>query len=1169
MEQVPVEMESSDSSDNVLNPNKINEETANIVDESDCKLPFASQLVSPRTITGSANVLNKGAIDWGYHGLMAYGSNSTIFVIDTRNVQIVQSLDLHKSIVKKILWVSCVETKSDGNPSIQLISGDASGHIVHWDITTATALSVLQDSNKPILGMEWVPGLENELMLAALHSPYFLVIWDIRKQTKLWKKSFTDTLLSFNFDPFNGSRIAFLCPDCILFVDDFQIGKIPSTNGRKFYISSPRLDSTSEDSLKGRDRLKRLMKGLVVGETRPKPDEAMTITECLQLTYHKSLRHHLLLLYPRDVILIDLHINQTIGIIPIERTMSPLIQVCTTRQRDVLYCLHESGSISVKIRRRNNNNITPSPIDSVADSPNIDFGSYSSDMFVCYDHKCQSEMIRQMKGSKVLGLSVDPITEKHVGLFLSSGKVVFLELELTGNEDTPRMSLSEIVTPFMPAKSNFRLLPTSVLSNVNGQITIVKMCPPVTVKNVQHFLPILGVGTSTGFLYIYNLSDGTVYKELAIHSFPIRGLEWTGLKSVITFAYGDGAKVKNEVYMTDIWTGHSIPIRSEKTLENPISILKVSPLRKFFVIVIKEGPFEMWDLHTLTLLRTMSKKFPFVVALEWSPIHSVKSIQSKKKDTELGRDGRPFVREHLVFSDTESKLYHFNVEEDGIKDGIKIPPESGVGMVTSIAFKANQIVQGDSDGSLSMWDLKARSSKQVNTNRGAIRYLRFAPGKTNLKLIILYADGLDIANLKQNTYEKISHLKWGRENGRIVDVDWANANYPVIATEDGWIRVLDISLTKSSSTIQQYQFKDVIRCPSLLPPKLLSKIHFLLCTQYWKLVPSYEVFTVKDGISEQDLPNVNAQLKLLNLGSGFAGLNIAEKCLRVSRALGDWYGVDLWTVAIYYLEVAVAEKNSSKEQAVSMKSETVSMDLKRTNKYPHIEPLDTCYDYLADPFSYQKLQLERVSVHEWKRGDYKHTQNVVEKLVLLGEMDRAVQLLLETDIDNPNYYSDAIKACLVATIQKTGAAQSTIKLVATNLIANGKIWEGVQLLCLIGKGLDGCRYLVSYGMWESAVWLAKSVLAPAETLEVMIKYADQLVAKGDRFAAILILISQSQFEKALEMLHNQHQVLIASLLLMSCQHYEVNISRMLFTHHCWTTYYLWVIMKLQEDWPIN
>lgn len=64
--------------------------------------------------------------------------------------------------------------------------------------------------------------------------------------------------------------IAVLCHDCILFVDDFQIGKIPSTNGRKFYISSPKFDPTSEENLRGRDRLKKLMKGLVVAETKPK-----------------------------------------------------------------------------------------------------------------------------------------------------------------------------------------------------------------------------------------------------------------------------------------------------------------------------------------------------------------------------------------------------------------------------------------------------------------------------------------------------------------------------------------------------------------------------------------------------------------------------------------------------------------------------------------------------------------------------------------------------------------------------------------------------------------------------------------------------------------------------------------------------------------------------------
>ena len=33
--------------------------------------------------------------------------------------------------------------------------------------------------------------------------------------------------------------------------------------------------------------------------------------------------------------------------------------------------------------------------------------------------------------------------------------------------------------------------------------------------------------------------------------------------------------------------------------------------------------------------------------------------------------------------------------------------------------------------------------------------------------------------------------------------------------------------------------------------------------------------------------------------------------------------------------------------------------------------------------------------------------------------------------------------------------------------------EGVQLLCLIDKGLDACRYLQTYGAWDQAVWLAK------------------------------------------------------------------------------------------------
>lgn len=65
---------------------------------------------------------------------------------------------------------------------------------------------------------------------------------------------------------------------------------------------------------------------------------------------------------------------------------------------------------------------------------------------------------------------------------------------------------------------------------------------------------------------------------------------------------------------------------------------------------------------------------------------------------------------------------------------------------------------------------------------------------------------------------------------------------------------------------------------------------------------------------------------------------------------------------------------------------------------------------------------------------------VKENVILFfPQTDRAVQLLLETSAENPHYYCDSLKACLVTTVTSSGPSQSTIKLVATNMIANGKL----------------------------------------------------------------------------------------------------------------------------------
>lgn len=54
--------------------------------------------------------------------------------------------------------------------------------------------------------------------------------------------------------------------------------------------------------------------------------------------------------------------------------------------------------------------------------------------------------------------------------------------------------------------------------------------------------------------------------------------------------------------------------------------------------------------------------------------------------------------------------------------------------------------------------------------------------------------------------------------------------------------------------------------------------------------------------------------------------------------------------------------------------------------------------------------------------------------------------------------------------------------------------DGVQLLCLIDKGLDGCRYLQTYGEWRTAAWLARATLSERDCGEVFTKWADHLAS---------------------------------------------------------------------------
>ena len=68
------------------------------------------------------------------------------------------------------------------------------------------------------------------------------------------------------------------------------------------------------------------------------------------------------------------------------------------------------------------------------------------------------------------------------------------------------------------------------------------------------------------------------------------------------------------------------------------------------------------------------------------------------------------AREYVVMTDAECQLYHFTVEGSTIKDGTKIPAETGLGTVTSICWKADVIVRGCSEGNVNIWNMKTRQA---------------------------------------------------------------------------------------------------------------------------------------------------------------------------------------------------------------------------------------------------------------------------------------------------------------------------------------------------------------------------------------------------------------------------------------------------------------------------
>ena len=80
-------------------------------------------------------------------------------------------------------------------------------------------------------------------------------------------------------------------------------------------------------------------------------------------------------------------------------------------------------------------------------------------------------------------------------------------------------------------------------------------------------------------------------------------------------------------WLVNVQTGRTVTVRADRGEESPIELLRVSPLKQYFIVVFKEAPPELWDLRHLTLIRTLPKRFPTINSLEWLPSHLQRHVK--------------------------------------------------------------------------------------------------------------------------------------------------------------------------------------------------------------------------------------------------------------------------------------------------------------------------------------------------------------------------------------------------------------------------------------------------------------------------------------------------------------------------------------------------------------
>ena len=675
-----------------------------------------------------------------------------------------------------------------------------------------------------------------------------------------------------------------------------------------------------------------------------------------------------------------------------------------------------------------------------------------------------------------------------------------------------------------------------------------------------------------------------------VHASAAKGLQWMGRRSVLSYSSVQEGRDqwKNSVQWLRLPSGRceeACPLGRGASVS--LVGARLSPSGRRLVLIFKDAPLQIWDLPSRTPLATHFVAFPSGAALDWrpglpdaAPVSAASSLPSPKTDGPAASDPQLVDSEELLFAVPDGSLFHIQVR--GLKllssrsgDRSTEQLELAEGVVTALALGGPWVISGTLEGMLSVWHATEPACRHsLATHRGMVKSIALhapSPTKAAWLLLVLFADGDQALwtlphaapwSLSQpaSSLRGVISGALPQPPSRAIAIGFTTAGQPLIACDDGCIRLLRADLSRGNTPVITFTENTATARPSSsftaagLCPPLASRRERLLHQTYLVHLDIWDALDPKAScwadMSLPDLPSERlAQLR--------GAPTLPTRCRLAAELLGCEHDARFWAVAEALLWRASAPpplpspdtpalriggsdlSTASEPSAGGQGAAVIAGDAPADDRGFEPPLLPPIYGALREPVEVRTAELERLDermapsrappADGCRRGAF-HAISLDAKLPAIsllltaGGGSAASEASMETE-------RDLLLACLVAGFVSPQMQVAAITSSADRLCAAGKLPLAVPLLFLIGKGAEACERLQRAGRWEHAATLAKASLPASERDTVLGKWAEHLLASGEHQRGIEVLLSLGRVQEVAERLLEQSAFDKAALLL--------------------------------------